>query len=76
MFIVILDTKDMGYGIERWNRIKNTDTPVTLTLTDADYKCVAVIDNGEISYVAVNADNTVTLNVQAYEGVFVIPVLN
>ena len=52
------------------------DTTVTLTLTDADYKCVAVIDNGEISYVAVNADNTVTLNVQAYEGVFVIPVLN
>ncbi len=52
------------------------DTTVTMTLTDADYKCVAVIDNGEISYVAVNADNTVTLNVQAYEGVFVIPVLN
>jgi len=26
-FIVILDTKDMGYGIERWNRINNTDTP-------------------------------------------------
>ncbi len=52
------------------------DTTVTLTLADADYKCVAIIDNGEISYVAVNADNTVTLNVQAYEGVFVIPVLN
>ena len=52
------------------------DTTVTLTLTDADYKCVAVIDNGEISYVAVNADNTVSIPVSAYEGVFVITVLN
>ena len=52
------------------------DTSVTLTLAEGDYKCVAIIDNGEISYVAVNADNTVTLTVEAYEGVFVIPVLN
>ena len=52
------------------------DTTVTLSLGSGSYKCVAVIDNGEISYVAVNADNTVTLNVQAYEGVFVIPVQN
>ena len=52
------------------------DASVTLNLGAGNYKCVAVIDNGEISYVAVNADNTVTLNVQAYEGVFVIPVLN
>lgn len=51
------------------------DTTVTLTLDAADYKCVAVIDNGEISYVAVE-NNTVTLDVEAYEGVFVIPVLN
>ena len=51
------------------------DASVTLTLADGDYKCVAVIDNGEISYVAVE-NNTVTLNVEAYEGVFVIPVLN
>ncbi len=52
------------------------DATVTLSLGSGSYKCAAVIDNGEISYVAVNADNTVTLNVQAYEGVFVIPVLN
>ena len=51
------------------------DTTVTLTLDAADYKCAAIIDNGEISYVAVN-NNTVTLTVEAYEGVFVIPVLN
>ena len=51
------------------------DSTVTLTLDDADYKCVAVINNGEISYVAVN-NNQVTLNVEAYEGVFVIPILN
>ena len=51
------------------------DGTVTLTLADGDYKCAAVIDNGEITYVAVE-NNTVTLNVEAYEGVFVIPVLN
>ena len=51
------------------------DATVTLTLDAADYKCAAIIDNGEISYVAVN-NNTVTLTVEAYEGVFVIPVLN
>ena len=52
-----------------------TDTTVTLTLDDGDYKCVAVIDEGEITYMAVE-NNTVTLSVEAYEGVFVIPVLN
>ena len=51
------------------------DATVTLNLGSGSYKCAAVIDNGEVTYVAVN-DNTVTLNVQAYEGVFVIPVLN
>ena len=51
------------------------DATVTLTLDAADYKCVAVIENGEITYKAVE-NNTVTLTVQAYEGVFVIPVLN
>jgi len=51
------------------------DTSVTLTLADGNYKCAAVINNGEITYVAVN-NNQVTLNVEAYEGVFVIPVLN
>ena len=53
-----------------------TDATVTLTLADGDYKCVAVIDQGVITYVAVNADNTVSIPVSAYEGVFVIPVLN
>ena len=52
------------------------DATVTVKLAEGSYKCVAVIDNGEISYVAVNADNTVTLSVEAYEGVFIIPVLN
>lgn len=53
-----------------------SDAAVTLSLGSGSYKCAAVIENGEISYVAVGVDNTVTLNVQAYEGVFVIPVLN
>jgi len=52
------------------------DATVTVKLAEGSYKCAAVIDNGEISFVAVNADNTVTLSVEAYEGVFIIPVLN
>ena len=48
------------------------DSTVTLNV-GTGYKCVAVIDEGVISYVAVN-NGTVTLNVEAYEGVFVIPV--
>ena len=64
-------TGDVGDGRE----FNMADSTVTLTLDAADYKCVAVIDNGQISYVAVE-NNTVTLNVEAYEGVFVIPVLN
>ena len=51
------------------------DTTVTLTLNAGDYKCAAIIDNGVISYVAVE-NNTVTFEVEAFEGVFVIPVLN
>ena len=51
------------------------DATVTLNLGAGNYKCVAVIDNGNVTYVAVN-NGTVTLNVEAYEGVFVIPVLN
>lgn len=62
---------DVGDGRE----FNMADSTVTLTLDAADYKCVAVINNGEISYVAVN-NNQVTLNVEAYEGVFVIPILN
>ena len=62
---------DVGDGRE----FNMADSTVTLTLDAADYKCVAVINNGEISYVAVE-NNTVTLDVEAYEGVFVIPVLN
>jgi len=51
------------------------DAAVTLNLGAGNYKCAAVIDNGNVTYVAVN-NGTVTLNVEAYEGVFVIPVLN
>ena len=52
-----------------------TDATVTLNLADGNYKCAAIIDQGEITYVAVN-NNQIVLNVEAYEGVFVIPVLN
>ena len=52
-----------------------TDATVTLNLADGNYKCAAIIDQGEITYVAVN-NNQIVLDVEAYEGVFVIPVLN
>lgn len=52
------------------------DANVTLTLAEGDYRCVAIISQGTIRYVAVNADNTVDIPVGAYEGVFVIPVKN
>ena len=65
-------TSNVGDG----KSFATADATVTVKLASGSYKCVAVIDNGEISYVAVNADNTVTLSVEAYEGVFIIPVLN
>lgn len=48
-------------------------TSVTLTLKDGDYQCVALICKGEITYVAVNADNTVSFDLGASEGIFVVP---
>ena len=62
---------DVGDGRE----FNMADSTVTLTLDAADYKCAAVINNGQITYVAVE-NNTVTLDVEAYEGVFVIPIFN
>ncbi len=54
-----------------------TDTTATLTLENSQqYKCVAVISKGEITYMVIGADGTVQIPVGAYEGVFVIPVLN
>jgi len=64
-------SKSVGDG----KALTMTDATVTLTLAAAEYKCVAIIDQGAITYVAVE-NNTVTLNVEAYEGVFVIPVRN
>ncbi len=51
------------------------DEDVVLTLSAGSYKCAAVIAKGVITYVPV-VNNTVTIDVDAYEGVFVIPVLN
>ena len=49
------------------------ETTVTLTLKDGDYQCVALICKGEITYIAVNADNTVSFDLGANEGIFVVP---
>ena len=65
-------TTKVGEG----KNFETADATVTVKLAEGSYKCAAVIDNGKISWVAVNADNTVTLSVEAYEGVFIIPVLN
>ncbi len=52
------------------------DAEVTLTLKEGDYRCVAIICDGEISYLAVNDDFTVTFSIPAEDGVFVIPMFN
>ncbi len=61
-----------------WLRLNHTtaDVQATLQLADGSYQCAAVIENGQISYVPVNTDNTVDITVDAYNGVFVIPVMN
>ena len=51
------------------------DAQATLQLKDGDYRCVAVIQGGQITYVPVGADNTVSVAVNAYDGIFVIPVM-
>ncbi len=60
----------------QWYRyhFEMADAQVTLQLADGDYRCAAVINRGQISYVPVNEDNTVNISVPAYDGVFVIPV--
>ena len=59
-----------------WMRLNFTmnDANVKLQLAPGSYQCAAVINRGQISYVPVNADNTVDLTVGAYDGAFVIPV--
>lgn len=51
------------------------DAQVSLQLAEGDYRCAAVINRGQISYVPVNEDGTVNISVPAYDGVFVIPVM-
>lgn len=63
---------------ELWMRLHFTmsDANVKLQLAPGSYKCAAVINRGQISYVPVNADNTVDITVGAYDGAFVIPVIS
>lgn len=60
-----------------WMRLNFTmeDAQVTLHLQEGSYRCAAVIQGGKITYVPVNADNTVNISVRAYDGIFVIPVM-
>lgn len=60
-----------------WMRLNFSmeDAHVTLQLQEGSYRCAAVIQGGKITYVPVNADNTVNISVNAYDGVFVIPVM-
>lgn len=51
-----------------------TDAQVSLQLAEGDYRCAAVINRGQISYVPVSEDHTVNISVPAYDGVFVIPI--
>ena len=47
---------------------------VTLKLKQGKYQCVAVVSDGEISYLPVDADNSVSIQLGAYDGAFVIPI--
>ena len=59
-------------GIDHQMNFTMEDANAVLTL-EGDYRCAAVISKGQITYVPVT-DNTVRLTVEAYDGVFVIPV--
>lgn len=63
-------------GISHQMNFTMTDANVTLTLAPGSYQCVAVISRGQVQYLPVTADNTVSLTVAAYDGVFVIPVFH
>ncbi|MBO5078053.1 MAG: Ig-like domain-containing protein [Oscillospiraceae bacterium] len=58
--------------VSQYMNLAMEDASVTLTL-EGDYRCAAVISQGEVTYVPVT-NGTVSLTVEAYEGVFVIPV--
>ena len=66
---------DAAQGDDTTATLSMENASVTVQLKDGQYRCVAVIRNGEISYVAVSADNTFTVDIAANEGVFVIPVV-
>lgn len=63
--------------IDMWMResFMMEDAQVTLQLKDGDYRCVAVIQGGQITYVPVSENNTVSVAINAYDGIFVIPVM-
>lgn len=62
---------------EQWQRsnFQIQETQVTLQLADGNYRCAAVIQQGQITYVPVSENNTVSITVDAYGSAFVIPVL-
>lgn len=62
---------------EHWQLYDFTmaDAQVKLQLAEGTYRCAAVINRGSITYVPVNADNTVSIAVGAYDCAFVIPII-
>lgn len=62
---------------EKWRQLYFEMAPaqVTVQLAEGSYRCAAVICQGSITYVPVNADNTVNLTVDAFDGAFVIPIV-
>ena len=62
---------------ELWQRenFMMDDAQATLQLKDGNYRCVAVIQGGQITYVPVSENNTVSVAINAYDGIFVIPVM-
>ena len=48
---------------------------VTLHFKPGEYQCVAVVVDGEISFMPVDEDNSITLDIGAYDGAFVMPMV-
>ena len=65
------ESKDGGVH----NKLEFEMDHVTSTLTfEKGCKCVAVIRKGETTFFAVNSKNEITIPIEKYEGIFVIPI--
>ena len=72
---MLVNAGDVSWS-EHWMRLnfEMQGTQAVLQLADGDYLCAAVINQGQITYVPVSENNTVSVTVGEYDSVFVIPI--